>query len=228
MNLKYFEHTFVYYGFDDNVIKYAKFKHLRYFYENEKCLPVKQAYKLNYKSVYPSVLERQKVNIADNIFYQSTVACLKTKPEFRDTGEFCGVIRTWWVIVNTCNTVRDIKKTNEFAKPVTSTDDNKIHFFKKFIDWLDGWQSIKNNNDCLTRDTFNPIRHRTFVFTDIVKYCFSTSQNLQYILAGKFTTKNLEKRFGLYRSLAGCNYNVSYDDIVGSEKKLEQSTFLRN
>ena len=42
---------------------------------------------------------------------------------------------------------------------------------------------------------------------------------MSYILPGKFTTEKLEKRFGKYRLLGGCNYNVSFDDILNAEKK---------
>lgn len=39
-------------------------------------------------------------------------------------------------------------------------------------------------------------------------------------MPGKLQTDNLEKRFGSYRKLSGCNYYISYQQILESEKKL--------
>lgn len=50
--------------------------------------------------------------------------------------------------------------------------------------------------------------------------CFKAYDDLEYILIGKFTMEDLEKRFGIYCTLAGCNYNVSFDDILSAEKNI--------
>ena len=51
---------------------------------------------------------------------------------------------------------------------------------------------------------------------------------MSYILPGKFTTEKLEKRFGKYRLLGGCNYNVSFDDILNAEKKIRPKHIFRS
>jgi hypothetical protein len=40
----------------------------------------------------------------------------------------------------------------------------------------------------------------------------------EYVLMGKFQTDKLN-RFGLYRRMSGCNYNVSEAQVLESEKK---------
>jgi hypothetical protein len=75
-------------------------------------------------------------------------------------------------------------------------------------------------NGKLTNETYHALRQNTLVLISVIDYCFKTYIDLQYTLAGIFSTDNLEKRFGLYRSLSGCNYNVSYDDLLGAEKKI--------
>lgn len=50
---------------------------------------------------------------------------------------------------------------------------------------------------------------------------------MSYILPGKFTTEKLEKRSGKYRLLGGCNYNVSFDEVVNAEKKIRLKHIFR-
>jgi hypothetical protein len=47
------------------------------------------------------------------------------------------------------------------------------------------------------------------------------------MLLGQFQTGVLERRFGQYRKLSGCNYNVSVKQIIDSEKKLKVTSLLR-
>nr|CAI5860095.1 unnamed protein product [Callosobruchus analis] len=51
--------------------------------------------------------------------------------------------------------------------------------------------------------------------------------SIEYILCGKFQTDNLEKRFGRYRLLSGCNYNISFNQILESEKKIRIQNILK-
>jgi hypothetical protein len=214
LNLKNLEQTFVFYDWDDlETLKYAKFKNIRDIYYEEQNSLIKQAFKLCYKSVYPTVFERQKVILADNIFHQSTISCLKSKG-MNDTAQFTEIIRKWWDIVNNSSVMKGQIKRNEwctpFEKPLESNlgNDVKLEFLKKFVVWLDKWHSLNNMNGKLTNETYHALRQSTLVLISVIDYCFKTYIDLQYILAGKFSTDNLEKRFGLYRSLSGCNYNV--------------------
>ena len=46
-------------------------------------------------------------------------------------------------------------------------------------------------------------------------------------MLGKFQTDQLENRFGIYRRMSGCNYNVSVTQILESEKKLKIMNLLK-
>jgi hypothetical protein len=223
LNLKNLDHTFVFCDWEDlETIRYAKFQNLRDIYHAEQNSLAKQAFKLCYKSLYPSVLDRQKVILADNIFHSSTVSCLKSK-SINDTAQFCEIIRKWWDIVNNTSNIKGKIKRNEWCTPFEKEhidDDVKLQFLKKFVLWIDQWNSLKDFNGKLSNETYHALRQSTLVLISLIEYSFQTYDTLKYILAGKFSTDNLEKRFGLYRSLSGCNYNVSYDDILGAEKKI--------
>jgi hypothetical protein len=67
----------------------------------------------------------------------------------------------------------------------------------------------------LFKDTFEALERST---KDLIHYSLETlSQN--YVLCGKFQTDNLERRVGKYRRLSGCNYNVSFQEILEYETK---------
>lgn len=227
LNLKNVHQTFTYCGFEDDSPKYAKFQDIKNLYESEKKLIVKQAYKLQYKCLYPSVLERQKVHLADSIFHHSTISCLKTRPQCEDTAEFLEIIRNWWDIVNNRDVLKGIIKRNEMCLPFKNASDERVEWLKKFVAWLERWHNLKDLNGHLTNETFSAMHQSTVVLTLLIEYIFKHYPQVKYILPGKFTTENLEKRFGLYRLLAGCNYNVSLDDICSGEKKIRIKRIFR-
>jgi hypothetical protein len=114
LNLKNYQKTFIYPDFDDdNVIHKTSFEHLREFYKNEKCLLVKKANKLNYKTVFPNTFERQKVLLVDNIFHHSIIAALTSESEFKDTAYFLNIIKKWWDVVNSKRVIKGLLKRND-------------------------------------------------------------------------------------------------------------------
>jgi hypothetical protein len=88
------------------------FKIFQDIYHAEQNSLAKQAFKLCYKSLYPSVLDRQKDILADNIFHSSTVSCLKSK-SINDIAQFCEIMRKWWDIVNSTSKIKGKIKKNE-------------------------------------------------------------------------------------------------------------------
>lgn len=227
LNLKNLYNTFVFYDFEHDSLKYAKLQDVKNIYEMEKDLLTKKAYKLNYKSLYPSTLERQKVHLADNVFHQSTISGLRTIEGCEDTADFLEIIRHWWDIVNTRNYLKGTLKRNDWSKPFQNTSDFRIDFLNKFVAWLDKWHSMKNNNGHLTNETCQALKQSTTVLIKIIQYSFQ-HYSIKYVLPGKFTSENLEKRFGIYRILSGCNYNVSLDDVLSAEKKIRMKHIFKN
>ncbi|CAG9762615.1 unnamed protein product [Ceutorhynchus assimilis] len=227
LNLKNYENTFIYPDFNDfSISKKASFAHIRQLYKKELAHVAKKAYKLNDKTVFPNNLERQNVNLADNVFHDSTIAALKCYDEYIETSEFMQIIRNWWNIVNTKSVLKGKLKRQEFSKPVSSSSDNSIEFLKHFLGWLNQWHSDKNSVG-LTKDTSNAIRRSTEVLISLTEYSFSKFQ-IKYILPGMFQTDNLERRFSRYRNLSGSNYNISFYQVLESEKKIRLQNLLKS
>ena len=211
INQKDQEKTFCYPNFHDfKQISFAKFSILRDIYAKESGLLIKTAPRLNYKTVYPSSLERQKVSLALNIWHESTIAAVKkhTNNEFDETAGFLEIIWKWWSIMNVKNRYMHILKRNDMQKPFKSVSDDRIKFLERFVDWLNVWKPVPKNVGFLTEETFSAIHRQTTVMIRFIKYAL-TELNVPYVLPGKLQTDLLEKRFSKYRSLSGNNYNIS-------------------
>ncbi|XP_044766292.1 uncharacterized protein LOC123322410 [Coccinella septempunctata] len=224
-NLKNLDKTFVYPDFETGLIKYAKFSDLKKVYEAEKHSFIKKAYKLNFKTLFPNNFERQKVSLVDNLFHDSTIAALKDFG-FNDTADFLQLIRNWWDVVNNTSVIKGVIRRNEFSKPISGIDDYRVQYLEKFVSWINKWHDLDSNGH-LTNDTHKAFFQCTSTLLDIVKYSFAV-YNIEYFLPGKFTTEKLEKRFGNYRLLSGCNYNVSLDEVLNAEKKIRVKRIFKS
>lgn len=127
INLKDSDKTFIFPSFDGSVINsnelcYAKFSDVRNLYRSELGQLVKLAPKLNNKSVFPSSIEKQNVNLAVNIFHETTHAALVYFGVI-DTAMFVGIILKWWSIMNIKDPVKGVRKRNDLAHPFSSIDD---------------------------------------------------------------------------------------------------------
>lgn len=227
INLKDPEKSFIFPSFENPTIKQrASFMDLRNFYKKEINSINKKAYKINDKTLYPNTFERQNVSLVQNIFHDSTIAALKWENVSNGTATFLEIIKQWWDIVNVKNVIKGKIKRNEWSTPIYSSSDFKIEYLQKFLKWLDHW-----HNDpaaaSLTKDTYKAIKRSTTVLIDIVNYSF-INFDINYILTGKFQTDNLEKRFGRYRNLSGCSYNVSVRQIFESENKIRIQNILKS
>ena len=120
--------------------------------------------------------------------------------------------------MNNTSSLKGNIKRNEFCKPISSLNDFRCEFLKKFLIWLNCWQNLETNGH-LTSDTFKALHKSITVLLLLSEYCFKIF-DISYLLLGKFTTEKLEKRFGNYRHLSVCNYHISYHEGIYAEKKL--------
>lgn len=196
---------------------------------------VKYCYQLNETVLFPNNLQKQNVNFAVKIFHQSNIAGLKfLGPQcnnlsgWEETAEFLSIIKDWWEIVNVSSCGKGIRKRNEKMNPIFFMDGPQGDFLKKFLSWVEMWQDLLTENSSakgLSKETFKSSIHSTKSHIRLIHYALSTLK-WKYVLLGKFQTDKLEARFGQYRQLSGCNYNVSLQQIRESEKKLKISSLL--
>lgn len=191
-------------------LRFARFSVLRDIYEKEKNLLVKTAPKLNFKSMYPSTLERQKVSLALNVWHESTVAAVRKhmNDEMDHTAVFLEIIRKWWSIMNIQSQFEYIGKRYDMQKPFESSEDERFIFLKTFVEWLRRWKPVPKNGGFFTIETYTALLRQTVVMIQFLEYAL-IELKIPYVLPGKIQSDMLEKRFGRYRSLSGNNYNIS-------------------
>lgn len=78
----------------------------------------------------------------------------------------------------------------------------------------------------LTQETYIALTHTLTALVELCRYIFC-KYGFSYILTAKLQTDSLEGRFGAYRRLSGCTYNVSVEQILESERKLKVLGLLK-
>ena len=207
-------------------------------YLNERSNIIKTAPKLSQKVLFPSSFERQNVKYVLALFNEFTIAGLKSQSasNFNGTIEFLQCILKWWNIVNVKTLFKGQAKRLSEATAITEEHHDNILFLKKFCLWLDEWENIsvpsyentpiKGRVGKLTKETLFALRHTSATLIECTSYLLNELE-YSYILLGKFQTDQLENRFGLYRRMSGCNYNVSVSQILESEKTLKIMNLLK-
>ena len=61
---------------------------------------------------------------------------------------------------------------------------------------------------------------------DLATYLL-TEKQFHYVLLGQFQSDPLERRFGIYRRMGGCNYFVSVRQILEAEKTIRLKSLLQ-
>ena len=82
------------------------FENIVEIFNSELQQPVKIAFKLSHRSLYPGPIERQSVLLAQSIFHESTAHALhfygtqNHRKDFLETEKFINIILCWWKHVN--------------------------------------------------------------------------------------------------------------------------------
>ena len=95
---------------------------------------LKHAYKLTFKSLFPSNIEKQNVNLALKIFSDYVVQALLTigkknsLPFCEDVAEYIKVIRTWWTIMNVKTPLKGNHLRDKYSFPLTNDENDELYF----------------------------------------------------------------------------------------------------
>ena len=111
------------------------------------------------------------------------------------------------------------------AAAFSELEDERLEFLRHFLKWLQKWNTSTSREGKLTADTYEAVTRCTRVMIDYIEYCLQELR-VEYVLPGKVQTDNLEKQFGCYRQLSGCNYHISVTQIFEAEKKIRMKSCL--
>ncbi|XP_035233153.1 uncharacterized protein LOC118204968, partial [Stegodyphus dumicola] len=197
---------------------------------------------LSRKVLFPSSIEKQNVSTAIKLFDEKTLAALQIESQNNRTGygkdvlgtkHFIDIILKWWKIVNVKHSKKALQFRDVFMQPIRTPEDKSLEYLSQFCSWLISWndfcpttKNCKSQIGKLSKETQVALLHTTATLNELSKYLLKEFK-LPFILLGKFQTDNLEGRFGQFRQMSGCNYNVSLQQIIESERKLKLISLLK-
>ena len=211
---------------EEGLWKTANFNHLIQLYEKELLMPVKLAYKLTHRVLFPGPIERQSVQLTSAVFTESTVEALKYysrrgHPEFSETASFISLVLQWWKLVNSKSTFLSTKKRDSDREAVTKENlVEKTSFLRGFVDWLSIWEAQSCPEKRLSTETFQAAKHSSESLASIFEYLVEEA-GLSYVLPIKFQNEKIEGRFGKLRQMCGGNLFASVRQFLESERSIK-------
>ena len=188
-------------------------------------MPVKLAYKLSHRVLFPGPIERQSVQLTSSVFHDSTVEALRYyekrgHPDFEATANFISVILQWWKLVNSKSTFLATKLRDPHREAITSSNvAEKSSFLRGFIDWLTEWESHSGTERGLSSETFQAARHSCECLASVFEYLLEEA-GVQFVLPIKFQNDKIESRFGRLRQMCGGNLFSSTRQFLESERSI--------
>ena len=189
-------------------------------------MPVKLAYKLTHRVLFPGPIERQSVQLTSAVFTESTVEALKYysrrgHPEFSETASFISLVLQWWKLVNSKSTFLSTKKRDSDREAVTKENlVEKTSFLRGFVDWLSIWEAQSCPEKRLSTETFQAAKHSSESLASIFEYLVEEA-GLSYVLPIKFQNDKIEGRFGKLRQMCGGNLFASVRQFLESERSIK-------
>ena len=205
--------------------------HIEELYNLELGQPIKYAHKLNHKVLHPQPIEKTKVDLANRMFHESTIAALDYYSEhgyplFKGTSIFFKIIRTWWDIVNVKNPKMGKKTRNPIREPISMDDTGGLEFLKKFADWVKLWKEMNDTKHGLSAETFMTLQQTTNGLIGLCTYLLE-EKGFTYVLTGQISSDAHEGRYGWYRQLGGANYYLSVCQFLEAEKKIRLQMLIK-
>ena len=197
----------------------AQFKHLKDLYHYEKDKNIKLGFKLNFNSIYPSSIHRQKVPLALKVFDETTISALNVLiAESDGTQNFLKLFGKFWKIFNISDPKKGYFKNDPESMPFKSLDDERLLFLIELANWLDCWKSHPSPGK-LSSETFHSVSFSCRSLVELVKYLLG-QLDFKYVLTAKLQTDCLESMFGIYRQMNGSSMLLSWFQILSAEKKV--------
>ena len=141
----------------------ASFEDIRLLYREEQYKCLKLAPRLVAKACWPSSLERQNVNLALEIFDESTSSAIKLQNASRNvifktqTSDFIEVIIQLWKLFNINRPNKGIRMNDEFSQQFYYND-VRLAFLAKVVNWLGIWKALPGKDGKLSPQTFTRLK----------------------------------------------------------------------
>lgn len=198
----------------------AHWKHLRDLYKFEtddpSCMKMSM---LDEISVYPKVIERQRVQPCLNVFSEKTSTALQMYGDKRGT-DVCGTVKFlqtichWWKILNVKRKGIDMRYNDALQAVISNPNDSRLKYIENFGEMclrMAGKQGSRVRQ--LSKDTANSVHTTCMGLVELSKYLLE-EKGYKYVCLGEFSTDPLEKAFSKFRQGSGGTYFINAQQIT--------------
>ena len=145
-------------------------------------------------------------------------------PEKNNIADFLRLLIIWWIISNS----KTQFLSNNPLGNAAIIGDNKPEFLRSFAAWVAKWQNEKIpcfETFTLTKQTSSALIRTLLCHAALIEELLD--QRCSYILASRFQSDPLERRFGQYRQMSGGRFLVGLRDVTHSEKIIRLKSLLK-
>lgn len=210
---------------EDGELEWEKmsFGDLRQHAKNKSLILVNTAHKLTRETLYPTNFDKQKVRLVDNILNAHTIASMR-EDNFIETANGLSDWSRFWNINNVRTLFKGQRRIDRDCDPISRYSyrtDKRLEYLQKFLEMIDAiHENEKTIGHRFTEETYHALRFQIIVTLKQINYIFDNFVDVDYILLGKFSTDDLENRFGMYRRSHGTTHHVSSMRLLEAEKKI--------
>ena len=173
--------------------------------------------KLDFSTLYPTNLEKQKVRLACNIFNEKTSVELLCRGN-TDTAVFVEAVTKLWDTLNIKNPDADKRLNDPHRMKFETPNDPRLEYLWKMANSCKEMDTIntgyKHRIKSLTSDTSNALFVTLNGLANIIPTLLANG--FHYVLPGEFQSDPIEGEFGIYRQQSGGNFYISVDQVLSS------------
>ena len=186
----------------------AKWKDLITLYNTEIDSLIKRM-NLCYAALYPTNFEKQKVNLAANIFNEKMIAVLNGK----STQVMVKNVTKMWHILNVKTPSAGKRLNDEDRFPISDENDVRLRFLEEIADCFNLMESKYTTRvRSLTDDTRKALHLTLDGLVHMIKMLIRDKE-FKYVLTGKFQSDPIEGLYGVFRGDGGGNMYIAYEQI---------------
>jgi len=176
-------------------------------------------------AIYPSAIERQKVQLVLQVFHDKTVSALKIAG-FSDTSEFVSTFLKMWKILNNKDCFAYQRLNDVDRKPPSKENDEPLKYLKSLSACIKKSRTLHaSKRHFFTSQTCSALTNSLDALAELSEWLLSLD-DCKYILLGQFQSDSLEGEFGVYRSMSGGSFYINLNQLLSSARLREVQLFF--
>ena len=210
--------------------KYLLFRHIADLFYSDQDLCLHTLPKLTLDHIVLTSYSKMKVKLATQLLSRSVMLSLQESgdEEVLETAKFCGLMNDFFDCTNVRSRTEHIRKKNDFIKPYTSPDDERLTWLRNvFLKYLDDWkqQTLDRPGEFnptarakmfLSQQTYEGLTIAVYSHIEAIQFLLN---GFQYVLSERFMQDVLEDYFGHQRSQGGRSdhptaHQFGYNDLT--------------